>query len=316
MDEIRIDGLNIYGIHGATEKERYKEQRFEVSLKLKVRRFTAIDSMHNTVDYRIVKRIAIDIIKNQKFFLLETIAQKIAEEILYNTSASSVTVKISKPEIWDDGIPSVKISREKIPPHLDLLDFDIENILEDIAAQRGISFPIIPEKRRIKLVGEANSYEYQSQPEIVGRGQVREQLSSFKEFPENSLFHKLRDDFMELIIRKLASLKIKNLFATPIEFNDMSLQKYPQNSIGITPHKDGASKINLICIFNLIGKAEFAVCDDRSGSGAKFLDTTPGNVIIIKAPGFFSSTHQPFHFVRNITEERIVFGLRQTIKPK
>ena len=93
----------------------------------------------------------------------------------------------------------------------------------------------------------------------------------------------------------------------------MSLQKYDQNSIGITPHKDGKSRINLICVFNLVGKAEFALCDDRSGSNPKFLDTTPGNVIILRAPGFFHSTYQPFHFVRNITEERIVFGLRQRI---
>ena len=61
----------------------------------------------------------------------------------------------------------------------------------------------------------------------------------------------------------------------------------------------------------MTGKAEFALCADRSGANPRFLDTAPGNVILMRSPGFFSSNFQPFHFVRNITEERIVFGLRQ-----
>lgn len=199
---------------------------------------------------------------------------------------------------------------------LDLFDFDVEEVINCLAANGGISLPILSESRRKKLIGEACSYQYRPQPEIVGKGQVREQLSSAKKFPEGSLFWKLRDDFTELLVRKLGTLTIKDLFAMPIDFNDMSLQKYDQGSIGITPHKDGKSRVNLICVFNLIGKAEFALCDDRNGSNPRFLDTTPGNLILLRAPGFFHGTLQPFHFVRNVTEERVIFGLRQKLNSK
>ncbi len=314
MYKILINKLVVDGIHGLTEKEKHLPQRFQVDIVIETESKPYLsDTMSSpeTVDYRVVKKIATSIIQDQSFYLLETIAYKIAEEVLKNTSALSATINVHKLDIWGNAIPGVSIKKEKMPAHIDLLDFNIEEAVNCLAASGSFSLPILSESRRKKLVEEACSYQYQPQPEIVGRGQVREQLSSVKEFPEDSLFWKLRNDFTELLIRKSSTLKIGELFKTPIDFNDMSLQKYDQNSIGITPHKDGKSRINIVCVFNLMGKAEFALCDDRSGANPKFLDTTPGNLIMLRAPGFFHSTYQPFHFVRNITEKRIVFGLRQ-----
>lgn len=314
MYKIFINKLVLDGVHGLTEKERHLPQRFQVEIALKTESKAYLnDSISDAVDYREVRRIATSIIQDQSFYLLETIAHNIVKEILNSTHAISVTVSVYKLDIWGNAIPGISITEEKTPAHIDLLDFDIEEVVNCISSNGGISLPILPESRRKKLIEEACLYQYQPQPEIVGKGQVQEQLSSVKEFPEDSLFCKLRNDFLELLIRKFSTLKIKGLFNTPIDFNDMSLQKYYQNSIGITPHKDGKSRINIICIFNLMGKAEFALCDDRSGSNPKFLDTTPGNIIMMRAPGFFHSTYQPFHFVRNVVEERIVFGLRQII---
>lgn len=225
----------------------------------------------------------------------------------------SVTVNIHKLDIWNNGIPGARVFREKLPTHLNLLDFDIEETINSISENGGVSFPLIPENRRANLVRESYSYNYQPQPEVLSGGKVREQLSSVKEFPENSPFYKFRDDFTEALVRKLSTLTIRDIFLEPLLFNDMSLQKYDKGSIGITPHKDGKSCINLVCVFNLVGKAEFALCDDRSGANPRFLDTSPGNMVIMRGPGFFHGNFQPFHFVRNITEERIVFGLRQNI---
>jgi len=166
----------------------------------------------------------------------------------------------------------------------------------------------------ILLIEEAEKYNYIVQPEIVGPAKVREQISSVSDFEETSLFLKLRDDFTELLLRKIPSEELTKLFPNPLCFNEFSLQKYQKGSIGITPHKDGASRHNLICVFILKGKADFALCDDRSGSNPKYLDTSPGNMIVLRGPGFFGGQHRPFHFVTNITEERIVFGLRQRVK--
>jgi hypothetical protein len=74
---------------------------------------------------------------------------------------------------------------------------------------------------------------------------------------------------------------------------------------------DGMSQINLICVFVLTGHANFALCKDREGTKPKYLDTTPGNVIIMRAPGFMDSDFRPFHFLTDVSERRIVFGLRQ-----
>lgn len=96
----------------------------------------------------------------------------------------------------------------------------------------------------------------------------------------------------------------------------MSLQLYEEGSIGITPHMDGKSVANLICIVILTGESKFALCEDREGSNPKYLDTTPGNVIFMRAPGYRRSDHRPFHFVTDITSRRIVVGIRQVVKPK
>lgn len=315
MYKILINKLILDGIHGLTEKEKYLPQRFRVDIALKVRnKAYGTDSIDGAVDYRIARKIATEIIHGQSFFLLETITNKIVDEILKETSAVSVTVSVHKLDIWGNAIPGVSISRDKAPSHIGLLDFDIEDLIDGICAYGAVSLPILPESRRIQLVEKAYLYQYQALSEYGECKRVRQQISSAKQFKETSLFYRLRNDFTELLIRKFSTLTTKDLFSAPLEFNDMSLQKYEAGSIGITPHKDGKSRINLICVFNLIGKAEFALCDDRSGANPRFLDTTPGNVVIMRGPGFMKSTFQPFHFVRNIIEERIVFGLRQRIK--
>jgi hypothetical protein len=101
------------------------------------------------------------------------------------------------------------------------------------------------------------------------------------------------------------------LFPSPLHFNSLSLQKYAQGSIGITPHRDGLRYINLICIFVIAGQGRFFVCADRSGQEAVEIEATPGNVILMRAPGFLGEDLRPFHFVSEISATRYSFGLRQ-----
>jgi len=90
------------------------------------------------------------------------------------------------------------------------------------------------------------------------------------------------------------------------------LQRYEEESIGITPHKDGLSYISLVCVFVIGGQGNFYVCSDRSGNNPIEIDASPGNVILMRAPGFLGSEDgRPFHYVTNIREPRYTFGLRQ-----
>lgn len=93
----------------------------------------------------------------------------------------------------------------------------------------------------------------------------------------------------------------------------MVLQKYELGSIGITMHCDRSLYINLICIFNIDGLGKFYLCDDRRGTNAKALDSSQGNVIFLKAPGFMNSQERPFHYVNDIQATRYTFGLRQAV---
>jgi hypothetical protein len=100
-------------------------------------------------------------------------------------------------------------------------------------------------------------------------------------------------------------------FETKLAFNSLVLQKYNKNSIGITPHRDHLKYINLICIFIIKGKGRFFVCSDREGHNAIEINSEPGNLIILRAPGFLGTKLRPFHYVTDINETRYTFGLRQ-----
>ena len=311
INKIALNNLVFYGTHGYTQKEKTKTQRFTLNINIEWHSENSSgDDLKNTIDYRQIKEFARKIIEKNSFNLIETIAEKILDAILQNPKIKFAEISVSKPDIWENGIPSITLSRKNFGTGLDLIDFAAEELLNKIIARGGASIPILPRERRLALIAEAEKYSYVRRPQAESP-LVREDLSSFFQFPPESLFFKLKDDFGALIAEKFSCYNLDTLFSTPLEFNEMSLQLYEKDSIGITPHKDGKSRINLIAVLILKGKADYALCDDRSGSNPQYLDTTPGNVILLRGPGFMGSKHQPFHFVKNVTEKRIVFGLRQ-----
>ena len=193
-----------------------------------------------------------------------------------------------------------------------LQDFEIHSIISDLAAIGATSAPLLSEDFRLALLQEAASYPYTPEDLVVGSGNqtVRQQLASFTGFPAFTLYNRLKDAFQTLVDEHLAAVKTYP-FATKLNFNTMVLQKYDLGSIGITPHRDRSSYINLVCIFNIDGQGKFYLCDDRCGSNARVIDSSPGSVIFLKAPGFMNSSQRPFHYVSDIQTTRYTFGLRQ-----
>jgi hypothetical protein len=190
---------------------------------------------------------------------------------------------------------------------------NINGILEEVSSVGATSVGLLEEHFRLALLKEAQEYDYQPEDEIVGSGDrvVRQQVSSFDGFPEDSGYVLLKDSFQDLLERSLAELGAYP-FETALRFNSMVLQRYEEGSLGITPHKDGLRYINLVCVFVIGGRGKFYVCSDRSGRDAKEVDASPGNVILMRAPGFFGAEdNRPFHYVTEIEETRYTFGLRQ-----
>ncbi|MBV8884288.1 MAG: hypothetical protein JO235_09875 [Chroococcidiopsidaceae cyanobacterium CP_BM_RX_35] len=172
--------------------------------------------------------------------------------------------------------------------------------------------PLLTEVARLALQKEAESYSYIPKTGQVGTGDrvVRQQYSSFAAFPESSLYVQLAQAFQALMSEQLA-LVYPYPFATPLKFNSMLLQKYELGQLGITAHRDSLRSINWVCIFNIAGRGQFCLCEQRCGRNSREVDSSPGNIIFLRAPGFFGVQERPFHYVTNIQVTRYSFGLRQ-----
>ena len=193
-----------------------------------------------------------------------------------------------------------------------------DSILEELLSVGATSVRLLEENFRVALLEEAEDYDYQPEDEIVGSGDsvVRQQVSSFDVFPDHSGYVLLKDSFQDLLEQRMTQLEAYP-FETALGFNSMVLQRYEEGSLGITPHRDGLSYVNLVCVFIIGGRGRFYVCSDRSGRDAKEVDASPGNVIFMRAPGLFEAEdNRPFHYVSQIEEPRYTFGLRQKKEPQ
>jgi hypothetical protein len=191
--------------------------------------------------------------------------------------------------------------------------FGIGRILEELSFVGATSVKMLHPGFRMALLREAEGYDYEPEDEVVGSGDrvVRQQVSSFDDFPDESRYVLLKDSFQGLLERCLTE-QGSHPFERALDFNSMVLQRYEKRSIGITPHKDGLKFINLVCVFVIGGRGKFYVCSDRSGRDAREVDASPGNLILMRAPGLFGARdNRPFHYVTDISETRHTFGLRQ-----
>jgi len=61
----------------------------------------------------------------------------------------------------------------------------------------------------------------------------------------------------------------------------------------------------------LAGAGRFLDSADRAGRAAREVPAPPGQLLLMRAPGFNGRNDRPFHAVREITAERSILGLRQ-----
>lgn len=166
------------------------------------------------------------------------------------------------------------------------------------------------------LLKELEQYEIEDRSGDVGPYNVKQAFKAFAKFPEGSLFLHTRTK-LELLLRERFAVAERaggfQLFREPLTFNEVIAQTYEPCEVGISPHKDGKSRINLIAILVLEGHGRFCLCDDRAGSNPCAIENKPGDLVLMRAPGFAGSLEQPFHFLDRITSKRTTMGLRQKI---
>ena len=189
---------------------------------------------------------------------------------------------------------------------------DAASIADRIDAEGAISLAVIDAHRALDLYWSAANLPFALQPETTGRGHVRQQVEISPlsylsgEHPIATLARRVVAD----LSRAFDSLE-RTPFATPFAPNDIVLQRYQPGSIGITPHHDGTSRVNLVCVLMLWGDGEFALCDDRAGTNPRPLFAPPGHLILMKAPGFRGADLGPFHLISRISRGRLILGIRE-----
>jgi 7,8-dihydroneopterin aldolase/epimerase/oxygenase len=99
MDSIQISGIRSYGYTGYLPEEQVLGQWFEVdvTLWLDLRPAGNTDAIADTIDYRYTITTVENIIKTQKFALLERLAAEIADTLLQQPLVEKVRVQLTKP---------------------------------------------------------------------------------------------------------------------------------------------------------------------------------------------------------------------------
>jgi 7,8-dihydroneopterin aldolase/epimerase/oxygenase len=100
--KIEIRGLRIFGHHGVMEHERKNGQYFVVDAKIWIdsERAAATDDISNTVSYAEIAQLISKNVGKNPVNLLETLSQRLADEVLFAASpwATKVKITVSKPD--------------------------------------------------------------------------------------------------------------------------------------------------------------------------------------------------------------------------
>jgi 7,8-dihydroneopterin aldolase/epimerase/oxygenase len=116
---VRLEGLSVFGHHGARPYEKEAGQRLEVDLEIDPVDDVAehSDRLVDAVDYDAIYRTVREVVEGRSFHLLEALAAATAEELLVRFSMRRVRVRIAKQNLgWTTGGRAVvEVTRERRP---------------------------------------------------------------------------------------------------------------------------------------------------------------------------------------------------------
>jgi dihydroneopterin aldolase len=97
---IEIEGLELMGFHGATDRERKQGQPFLFDVQL-VAHDAGVrsDQLADTVDYTKVVACIREVSESHRFNLIEALAAAVAEALVARFDVSRARVRVRKPEV-------------------------------------------------------------------------------------------------------------------------------------------------------------------------------------------------------------------------
>jgi len=98
--KIVISGLEAFAYHGCTQQEKDEGQIFSIDIELvyDAARAIAADALTEAVDYDRLASQVYEIVTKERYDLIETLASRIGEHILHTTPATSLLVRVNKPQ--------------------------------------------------------------------------------------------------------------------------------------------------------------------------------------------------------------------------
>ncbi|MGD0620939.1 MAG: dihydroneopterin aldolase [Thermacetogeniaceae bacterium] len=105
-DKIIMQGMEFYGYHGVLPAEQEIGQRFLVDLELAtyLEHPGRLDDVSETIDYSEVYGLVEKIVTEERFNLIEALAERISQAVLGRYSVEEVMVRVKKPHAPLGGI--------------------------------------------------------------------------------------------------------------------------------------------------------------------------------------------------------------------
>lgn len=146
LGKVIIDSLDCFGRHGVLNEENILGQRFFVSCEMDTDFDAAAenDDINCAVNYAEVAEFITEYVKENVFKLIETLASRLADEILTRFNVKAINIKIEKPSA-PVGLPlktvAVKVLKKWSTAYLSIgsnmgdkkayLDFAVESLKND-----------------------------------------------------------------------------------------------------------------------------------------------------------------------------------------
>ena len=98
VDRIVLEGMTFSGRHGVRPAERARTQGFKVDVEVETDlvRPGKSDQVEDSVDYRVLRAIAQEVIEGESVSLIETLAARIADRVLKLPKVETVSVRVAK----------------------------------------------------------------------------------------------------------------------------------------------------------------------------------------------------------------------------
>lgn len=118
MDKITLKNMKFFGYHGCEEFERRKGQIFEADVELFLRADAAglSDNLADAVDYVSVFEKVKAVMENERYNLLERLAQRLADRVLEDERIQATILRVRKPGVPLSGLldcVELEIHRER-----------------------------------------------------------------------------------------------------------------------------------------------------------------------------------------------------------